>query len=56
MSLADIRIAVLFFLIVGFFALFSAVFGVRGTYVLFYLSACLNALFFIFSAIANGKI
>lgn len=56
MSLADVRIAVLFFLVIGFFALFSAIFGIRGTYILYYVSAGLNAFFFIFSLIANGKL
>jgi peptidoglycan biosynthesis protein MviN/MurJ (putative lipid II flippase) len=56
MSLADIRIVIVFFLIVGFVALFSAVFGMRGTYFILGISAIANALFGIFSLIANGKL
>ena len=56
MSLADVRIAVLFFLIVGFFAIFSAIFGIRGTYILYYVSAGLNACFVVMALIANGKL
>jgi|GEM_PF-3068044 len=32
MSLSDIRIVVVFCLVVGFVAMISAVFGIRGTY------------------------
>jgi len=56
MSLADVRIAVLFFLVIGFFALFSAIFGIRGTYILYYVSAGLNACFVVMALIANGKL
>jgi len=56
MSLADIRIAIVFFLIVGFIALFSAVFGIRGTYFILSISAIANAFFVIVSLIANGKL
>ena len=56
MSLADIRIVVVFLLIVGSVALFSAIFGIRGTYFILSISAIVNALFGIFSLIANGKL
>jgi len=56
MTLADIRIIILFCLIVGFFVIFSAVFGIRGTYILYYLSGAIIALFVIFSLISNGKL
>ena len=56
MSLSDIRIAILFVLIVGFIAMFSVIFGIRGTYFILTLSAIANGLFGVFVAIANGKI
>lgn len=56
MSLSDIRIVVVFCLVVGFVAMISAVFGIRGTYFILSISAIVNALFVVFSLIANGKL
>lgn len=56
MTLADIRIILVFFAIVGFIALFSVTFGIKGTYFILTVSAFVNAFFGIFSLIANGKL
>lgn len=56
MSLADIRIVVIFALIVAITAIFSAVFGVRGTYFILGFHTIVNACFVIMALIANGKL
>ena len=56
MSLADIRIVVVFFLIVATTAIISAVFGLRGTYFILGLHSLVNASFVIMALIANGKL
>ena len=56
MSLADIRIAALFFLIVATTAIISAVFGLRGTYFILSLHTLVNFCFTIAALMANGKL
>jgi len=56
MSLADIRIVVVFVLIIAITAIFSAVFGVRGTYFILGFHTIVNACFVIMALIANGKL
>ena len=56
MSLTDVRIILIFALILGFIALFPAAFGIKGTYFILIASAIANGLFGVFVAIANGKL
>ena len=56
MSLADIRIVVVFFLIVATTAIISAVFGLRGTYFILSFHTLVNAVFTIAALMANGKL
>ena len=56
MSLADIRIVIVFFLIVATTAIISAIFGLRGTYFILGLHSLVNASFVIMALIANGKL
>ena len=56
MTLADVRIILVFALILGFIAIFPAAFGIKGTHFILTVSAFVNAFFAVFSLIANGKL
>ena len=56
MSLADIRIVIVFFLIVATTAIISVVFGLRGTYFILSIHTLVNFCFTVTALMANGKL
>ena len=56
MSFSDFRIIIVFSAFLGFVALFSAVFGMEGTYLILGVSVILNGLCLVLGLIANGNL